>query len=215
MAGNAFNPEQPSKTVFADSRPEAGPPAGFLRRSRTRSLGAEDAHMAQQHAEEHMVRLQSSCALSYLKHEGHTCSGKHCPDMHSGCCAKEQDSEGGINQRFSTQSEEPVPATVKGEKDLRETKSAPNLDSPALAAIRGLQAGTLHLDRRMRSKIATAAKRVLQAREFKRRVSQERQFRLPAIASAEGDRPKLESPKPASGLPAMHVQYSSGGLLCS
>ena len=116
--------------------------------------------------------------------------------MHSGCRAKKQDSEGGINQRFSTQSEEPVPATAKGEKDLRETKSAPNLDSPALAAIRGLQAGTLHLDRRMRSKIATAAKRVLQAREFKRRVSQERQFRLPAMASAEGDRPQLESPKP-------------------
>ena len=134
------------------------------------------------------------CAFRYLEHEGHTCSGKHCSDMHSGYCAKDQDSEGGINQRFSTQSEEPIPATAKGEKELRETKSAPNLDSPALAAIRGLQAGTLHLDRRMRSKIATAAKRVLEAREFKRRVSQERQFRLPAVAAAAGDRLTLAYP---------------------
>lgn len=60
-------------------------------------------------------------------------------------------------------------------KELRSSKSAPDLTLPALAAIRGLQNGTLQVDRHTRMKIAAAAKRVLEARELKRRSSQERE----------------------------------------
>ena len=44
-------------------------------------------------------------------------------------------------------------------KELRSCKSAPDLTAPALAAIRGLQNGTLQVDRHTRMKIAAAAKR--------------------------------------------------------
>ena len=60
-------------------------------------------------------------------------------------------------------------------KELRNSKSAPDLTMPALAAIRGLQDGTLQVDRQTRLKIAAAARRVLEARESKRRTSQERE----------------------------------------
>lgn len=59
-------------------------------------------------------------------------------------------------------------------KELRSCNSAPDLTLPALAAIRGLQDGSLQVDRQTRMKIAAAAKRVLEARELKRRSSQDR-----------------------------------------
>ena len=59
-------------------------------------------------------------------------------------------------------------------RELRVCRSAPDLTIPALAAIRGLQDGSLQVDRQTRIKIAAVAKRVLEGRELKRRASQER-----------------------------------------
>lgn len=83
-------------------------------------------------------------------------------------------------------------------KELRSCKSAPDLTLPALAAIRGLQNGTLQVDRHTRLKIAAAAKRVLEARELKRRASQERE---PAKSFSF---PQPPAPEPASPM----------GMLC-
>lgn len=77
------------------------------------------------------------------------------------------------------------------EKALRASKSAPDLGAKALAAIRSIQAGTLQLDRRMQSKIAAAAKRVLEARELKRKAS--RDISAGAAAAVQGDCGSLRS----------------------
>jgi hypothetical protein len=62
------------------------------------------------------------------------------------------------------------------ERQLRSCRSAPDLALPALAAtVRGLQDGTIQVDRHTRLQIACAAKRVLEAREAQRRLRQDKE----------------------------------------
>ena len=87
-------------------------------------------------------------------------------------------------------------------KELRSCKSAPDLTLPALAAIRGLQNGTLQVDRHTRMKIAAAAKRVLEARELKRRSSQERE------PNKSFSFPQPPAPEPVSPMGNLHSHHS-------
>lgn len=94
------------------------------------------------------------------------------------------------------------------ERQLRSCRSAPNLALPALAAtVRGLQDGTIQVDRHTRLQIASAAKRVLEAREAKRRLSNEGQREskvTPSPASKAGPQDAVPAPiTPRSSQPSV------------